>query len=533
MAANHPDYLKLRTLFRRGSVDPDLIDQLGTYYLQIGEFEKARDTFRRALVLDSRNSAVTPLLFKLSICLLQLKNFRQAREALLSIAQHSQAVPEFHFNLGKAMEGLGDLEGAVTCIKRSVDLLPKNEQFWVEYLILRRLVTSDHSAVLQDIEGALAHHPSSTALLNLKAECLLRSEDFPSALGIAYSLPSGDAMSLYSRGVIFQECGYDTEAETSYRAALANNPSFANASMNLGLVKLSQSEFSEGWAHYTRRWHSNGFHSRPIFGYSGISFPREKLLEDCHVAREILVFAEQGLGEQLLFATCLPDLLRINPIVRLVLDERLNPLFSSRYSVRCEPFRQKCSAVAPKGTLVLAAGDLPFLFRNSLDEFPTPSAVTGAQSRSHSSDARGKLRVGICLGSSNPLFGRSKAVDPLVAQSFLTASEAYEFVNLDHTIEPNNFELLARSLSPGGSVDTTFNVKSNDFQLLTHQVKSCDLILCASCTVAHLAGHLGKKALVITTKAVRRKFWYWANNVSGRSLWYPSVRVEDKKTPSA
>ncbi len=525
------DHRKLKSLFKRGAIDPVLIERLGSYYLESGDVERARETFQRALLIDNRTGCVTPLLFKLGICHLRLGKFRQARDVFLSIASHWQSVPELHFNLGKAIEGLGDFKSAAASVKRSIDLSPSVENFWVEYLILLRLSSVACATVLSDIELALTHHPRSTALLNLKAECLLSTGNFPEALALTDSIPRKDAMSLYSRGVIFQECGHNAKAEASYIAALTIDSNFADAHMNLGLIYLSESKFSEGWSRYTRRWHAIGFHSRPMFGYSGIRVQRQELLEDCVKAKDVLIFAEQGLGEQLLFSTCLPDLMKLNRNLRVVVDQRLVRLFSNRFSVRCEPMSGvKPGALAAKGTTVIAAGDLPFLFRNKIDEFRGTSRIDGNKFPAQSDTQVRSLRIGLCLGSTNPLFGRRKAVAPSVIQRFIPVSAPFEFVNLDHTLSPDQFISLAATVSAVGSVDSTFSAGFNSFDVLTQQIDSCDLVLCASCTVAHLAGFLEKKTIVFVTESVKRKFWYWSNSIKNQSLWYPTVQVEDIKS---
>jgi ADP-heptose:LPS heptosyltransferase len=63
----------------------------------------------------------------------------------------------------------------------------------------------------------------------------------------------------------------------------------------------------------------------------------------------------------------------------------------------------------------------------------------------------------------------------------------------------------------------------NDLDGLLAAIAACDLVVTTSNVTAHLAGALGKRALVVFL-AARPPFHYWASP-HGRSLWYPSVEI--------
>ena len=54
-------------------------------------------------------------------------------------------------------------------------------------------------------------------------------------------------------------------------------------------------------------------------------------------------------------------------------------------------------------------------------------------------------------------------------------------------------------------------------------IAACDVVVTASNVTAHLAGASGKRTLPVYLVACPP--FHWATDASGRSLWYPSMRI--------
>lgn len=89
---------------------------------------------------------------------------------------------------------------------------------------------------------------------------------------------------------------------------------------------------------------------------------------------QITVLGEQGLGDEIAYASCLPDLIRYVEKVTFECLPRLIPVFEGAFGIECVP-RQNLT-VHRKGT-VAALGDLPRFFRKSRESFPGTPYLSG------------------------------------------------------------------------------------------------------------------------------------------------------------
>ncbi len=101
--------------------------------------------------------------------------------------------------------------------------------------------------------------------------------------------------------------------------AVRLNPEFALAHWNLSLALLLQGQFERGWEHYEWRQRAGRvtFDAYPYPRWNGA--PLEGTI--------LLVHGEQGVGDEILFASCYDELLRRAEHCALVCDPRLAPLF--------------------------------------------------------------------------------------------------------------------------------------------------------------------------------------------------------------
>src|SRR5690606_38998450 len=101
-------------------------------------------------------------------------------------------------------------------------------------------------------------------------------------------------------GNSLQSLGRFEESIASYRRALALDPSMAAAHWNLAMALLRSGNFREGWQEYEWRGAAN---ETKLDVY-----PQEPWDGSPLTGKTILVHAEQGIGDEILFASCYPDL---------------------------------------------------------------------------------------------------------------------------------------------------------------------------------------------------------------------------------
>ncbi|MBK9061991.1 MAG: protein kinase [Acidobacteria bacterium] len=167
-----------RTLLRLVELRPTSwsgFNRLGTLYFLSSRYEKAVETYRRAIAL---NPDVARMHFNLGAALLRLGRFEEARAALDDSIRISP-VPQAFSNLGVAHYLLGRFPEATVSFQRAVDLAPKNYR-WHVYLgdALSQIPNESararaaYETALPLVTAELAVNPADAVSVVLLGRCL-------------------------------------------------------------------------------------------------------------------------------------------------------------------------------------------------------------------------------------------------------------------------------------------------------------------------------------------------------------------------
>jgi tetratricopeptide (TPR) repeat protein len=145
---------------------------------------------------------------------------------------------------------------------------------------------------------------------------------------------------------------------------------------NKAFALLAMGRVAEGWDHY-----EVGVHAQTRNAWRRTTRPMWE--GEPLAGRSICIVAEQGIGDQLLFLSCLPDFLeRIGPDVRVVLEvnpklaslvQRSFPAVEVRAAERTAA-RNRIQDFDDTDTCILL-GSLPRFVRRSIDDFPQSHAA--------------------------------------------------------------------------------------------------------------------------------------------------------------
>ena len=132
----------------------------------------------------------------------------------------------------------------------------------------------------------------------------------------ALELKPDCSLAHYNKANSLRELGRTRDAIPCFEAALRHQPDFPRADFNLGLAHLLLGNFSEGWSR---------FETRVAAGEIVLDkYPQPRWDGSPLAGKRLLVHAEQGVGDEILFATCLPDL-EVSRAPGLVPDVRPAP----------------------------------------------------------------------------------------------------------------------------------------------------------------------------------------------------------------
>jgi hypothetical protein len=132
------------------------------------------------------------------------------------------------------------------------------------------------------------------------------------------------ASMLVNLGSTYLELANYAEAEQCYRKALQYDPKQADAHWNLGLAQLTQRNW-EGWTGYEWGFQRGERQPRPYID----EYPQwtGQDIRD----KTILVWGEQGLGDEILFSSCIPDLEKLGAKIIFDCHPRLDRVFERSF----------------------------------------------------------------------------------------------------------------------------------------------------------------------------------------------------------
>ncbi len=303
--------------------------ELGARYAALNRLGEARDCLELALHHDARHLGSLELLAKLSE---SATAYALAAGYLARACEVAPHRPDLLVRLGKAQYLLGALGEAQASVRRAIALDAGSVDAHV-VLGLSQIGVEDYPAAVAALETAVRLAPRMVSgHLNL---------------GNAY---------LYA--------GRFAEAKERLRWVITHEPNNFIARWDYAHLKLASREYEEGWSHYEFRKQAVGVAGKTL------SLPewRGQPLDDGTV---LVILREQGLGDEIMFTSCMPDVLsRVRRCV-LQCDARLTRLFARSFpGVETVVGDAVRSALGQASGREVAAGTLPVLFRRSEREFP-------------------------------------------------------------------------------------------------------------------------------------------------------------------
>jgi len=327
-----------------------------------------------------------------------------------------------------------------------------------------------------------------------------------------------DSAEIYvNLGNIFKALHQFDSSITCYRRALGLNPQLAEAATSEAAVQLLKGDFAAGWAGSERRWETLD-HDTPR------AYPWPRWKGEPIPSGRLLIWREQGIGDEIMFAGLIPDVVRSGASCVLDCDPRLETLFARSF-----PDVAIVPSLVPEDhpELDIAAhlpcGSLPGLFRRSSEAFAAtsspylvPDPLKRAMFRRRYFD--GRKTVGLAWRTTSKKTGHIRSVD-LSTLAPLFALSGIRWISLQYGCHDTLEEQAAAASAPiliDRDVDQLTNM-----DLFAAQVAAMDLVITIDNSTAHLAGALGVPTWVLLPFAPD---WRWLLDRSD-SLWYPSIRL--------
>ena len=452
-----------------------------------------------------------------------LLDLRRLDEALSSFDASLTIAPDhLHARLGRAatLIKLSHFTEALVDADYALRLDPKNHA-----ALSRRAYALSalgrHAEAVAAYDAALAVAPSDPAALCNRGYCQEMLGDKQAALAsydAALALAPAFVTALVNRANTLVDLQREEEAAAGYEAALSAAPDHADARFKLGITRLRLRDFARGWPDYDWRWRTAEF----VPMQRGYPCP---VWQGQRIDGALLVWSEQGLGDQILFAGMLPELFGRAGSVVLDIEARLIPLFARSFPALQFHARQP-QLYAGAADAQIPLGSVGRYLRTGEAAFPDRAQgyLAADQARTASLRARladGRRLVGLSWRSRNPKFEQAKSAALREFEPLLRRPDC-RFVDLQYGDTFAEREAIEREF--GVRIEQLADIDNTaDIDGLAALIAACDLVVTVSNTTAHLAGALGKETFVLVPFGHGR-MWCWFN-AGDSSPWYPQVRL--------
>lgn len=464
-----------------------------------------------------------PLLRNKGVALRRLNRRDEALAVLQAAARLDPPRSDVFNALGNVQRDLRRFEDALVSYDRALALAPQHaDNHNSRGSVLVDLGRYDEALAAHDQAVAIAPNlPNSHGGRGTALTALGRYEDALESFDRALALQPASALFLHNRAVLLRRLGRPAEAVENYDQALAISPGYDEARWHRSLCNLTLARFEQGWLDYEYRWRNPQF----IKDCSSTvtSEMRERLNPQLTAqdlaGRDVLVVGEQGVGDQIMFASMLPDLEAAGARINLYCELRLGRIFSTSFpNVRLLQ-RQEALERLPTFDHVVTMGSLGRLYRNSVEAFPGQGYLTiepeaKARWAERLGPAMGRKRIGVSWRGGLVTTGVNERSIPLEQLRPILTLPGCEFVSLQYgQPEAEVAEVNATLESP---IRVFPKAEIDEFQDLAGLVQNLDLIISVQTSLVHLSGALDVPALVMVpfvpewryTAALPRMPWY-------------------------
>lgn len=472
---------------REGALDPELLEWLGDCLSRCGRFAEAEVCFRRVLSHDPYRIV--------------------AREHLIELLDRQDRAADVVAELSLAVEYAPE---RVDWAQRLFDIFQRIGMFDEALRIAQRTQAEYGESFASYFMLTMAHYtrrdmPAAIAAANRALEFNERSADVHLTLGKA--LIASDRTE---------------EGIAACRRALKLRPDYPEADFHLGLIQLARQKFREGWPLWERRFVMTGYRTKR---------PAEPRWTGNTLKGRILhVLSEQGLGDEIMYASCFAEIIESARHCIIECEPRLATLFRRSFPAAtiypAADDATKWDAVNKhQADVRIYSTSLPAHLRLASKSFPAHSGYLRSAPdkvgywRERLAALPGKLKVGISWRGGTPFTFKERRTLDLAAILPIMSIAEIAWVNLQYGDRSEEIEDFFRKT--GIQVVDWPEAIDGDYDETAALVSALDLVISVCTSVVHLSGALGRPVWVMAPRVAE-----WRYGHQGETMpWYPSAKV--------
>ncbi|WP_029008290.1 tetratricopeptide repeat protein [Azospirillum halopraeferens] len=345
----------------------------------------------------------------------------------------------------------------------------------------------------------------------------------------ALRLDPGSGPAFYTLGMALKGQGRLAESLDAYDAAVRLAPEVPLERHNRAMTLLAGGRVQEGLEEFEWRWRLPDFPAgRRLLPQA--SFPVPVWQGESLAGRTLLVWAEQGVGDEIWDAGCLPAVMGQAERCIVECEDRLVPLFQRSFPAATVVVR-----TAPPDPATRSAGvqcPMGSLLRHVWPVYGAPAPGYLKPDAERTAELRRRYRrdgrpvVGIAWRSRKPVQHRSFAA-PLRDWAPLLRLPDLHVVSLQYGDTEEDLAAVRRDLGVTVTTDATVDALK-DLDGFAAQVAACDLVVSIANATIPMAHAVGRPAVAVLR--TDQFDWRYEHGVD-RPRWLPTVRVVRQAAP--
>ena len=502
----------------------DYLNNIYLIYLKKNKIKEAKLYIKQILNIEPNNYVA---LRDSAYCEYLDQNYREADNSFKNISSGSKR-DVFALNIHALVKiNIEEIYEAKKLLENAINLNPK---YIDSYNNLGKILFD-----LEDIDGAY---------LKFKDAYKINKNDYKTLVNIGNILSLKDknyySITAYKKALTIKN--NETEIFSNICIAYSRVKDFNNAlkyydmvkktnitnpSLNLSMsyLYLYKNDFSKAWALFDSRIQNRKFFTK--------NFDKKTINNILNNKKEfdrndkVLILREQGVGEEILFSSIYPDLIKFTNNVTIESDPRLIKIFersfnknifvkSGKYSIDSNQLK--------KFDVIIFAGSLCGKFRKNINDFPRKNYLISDLNKDRVFSKlpifdKNKLKIGISWKSKVSVYGNLKSLNLTDFKKLFKKDR--QFFNLQYgnvNKEIKNFNKEKPLINCFDKVDLF-----NDFESCISLLKNLDVFVTISNSTAHIAGALGIKTILICPKK-SSTYFYWSNEKQFNP-WYNNIII--------
>ena len=490
-----------------------------------GMFNDAITIYAEILSSDQSNYLAK---INISLCYLNVHLFEKAAAILHEL--HHERPKDFQTLkfCGVAYAKMGAFELAIKFLKRALAEQPGDFDTWIE-------ITTAASANQQDIDAvyyatqAISLKPTSPIAHNNLGGALMAIGKMNEALycfETALQLDPNNLMALGNTATIYEKNGDSTRAISTLEKCLLHtqNGSIQESEIKfkLSFSHLYSGNLKLGWEMFDEGFKPKNTRTRTPKRHFDVPQWRGEPIQE----KRLLVWGEQGLGDELMFFRALPDVFEHCEHITIECMPRLVSMFQRSFpnchvrersvdnSILLKPLYSDFDYHIPVGSLMR-------LYRNEISQFKKASPYIVVDPdleikfRQRLSEFKPKKLVGICWRSEKLAGDRNLNYTPISAWTPIFSVPGVQFINLQYGDCQEELDQVKAHF--GVEVINWMDVNLKDDQeSVAAIIKNLDVVVSAGTAVAQLTGAVGTHLKLFTPRSwtlLGQNEYPWATNV--------------------